>query len=279
MGHKITRFILRLLHFHVLCRKYRIGCILKETYVMDRFEKIDRVWLDVHPKVGVIGSPTTGTDHLDMKEISKRGIICKTLKKEKRFLRTITSTAEHTLGLIISLMRNYKKAFRSPLEERDVYMGRKLMGKTAGIIGHKGRIGKMISKMLKASGMKIIGYDTRSWIKGNLTKLLTESDVVSIHIHLQGNEGFFTKSMFSLMKKTAYIVNTSRAEIFEKGALLDALKKGKIAGAALDFIGDKDLELYAKTHDNLILTNHMGGLTWEDRKSTQEFISKKCNQC
>ena len=112
-------------------------------------------------------------------------------------------------------------------------------------------------------------------IANNLNELFKEAHIVSLHIPLQGNEGFFTREMFSKMKKSAYFINTSRSKIVEDGALLWALKNGNIAGAAIDFIDDPKLLGYAKNNDNLILTNHLGGCTYEDMEKTQDFIAQK----
>lgn len=253
---------------------------LEETIVLKTFEKVDSAWLDKHPNLRILGSPTTGEDHLDREALSRRGVKFVSLKGERKFLNRVSSTSEHALGLIIALMRNYKKALQTPSPPRSDLMGHKLRGKTAGIIGHKGRIGTHLTKYLKALGMRIRGYDTvgPSWWPdwtGSLDRLLSESDVVSIHVPLMGNEGWFTRKMFGKMKKTAFIVNTSRPGIFEKGALLEALEGKVISGAALDFTDDPELVRYAETHPNLILTNHIGGFTKDDRELTDAFIAEK----
>ena len=81
--------------------------------------------------------------------------------------------------------------------------------------------------------------------------------------------------MFSQMKSTAYLINTSRGGVIEKGALLWALENGIIKGAAVDFVDDPQLLQYAKIHSNLILTPHLGGATFEDMSRTEEFIINK----
>ena len=111
--------------------------------------------------------------------------------------------------------------------------------------------------------------------KVTLEQLLKESDIISIHIPLSGNEGFFTKDMFKQMKQSAFLINTSRDAVIEKGALLFTLEYNIIAGAAVDFIDDEELLNYSKTHANLILTPHLGGATVEDMSLTKEFIRRK----
>lgn len=237
---------------------------------------LEEVNLNDFPNLKVIGCNMTSCEHLPMEEMERRGIKLISLKGHDVFLRTITSTAEHTIGLIISLMRNYKTALNEPYKDREYYRGHTLSGKTLGIIGY-GRIGKMVDTVVKALGMEVIVYDryegfSHTFFVGDLDGLLANSDIITLHIPLATNEGFFTKEMFQQMKPTSYFINTSRSGVVEKGALLWALDSKIIAGAAVDFTDDKELVHYARDHDNLILTNHIGGCTHEDMARTEEFI-------
>lgn len=243
---------------------------------------------DDYPLLEVVGCNCTGLDHLPWKQIKERNIKVISLKDYPLFLKTIFSTAEHTIGLIIALLRNYKTALNAPYQDREAYTGHILSGKTLGILGGNGRIGTQLAKIADAFGMKILVYDKKPclpwrfekkcFMEVGLDELLKESDIVSIHIHLQGNEGFFTKEMFIKMKPTAIIINTSRDAILEKGALLWALENSIIAGAGIDFIDDSELLEYSKTHNNLVLTNHIGGCTVEDMVRTEEFIIRQVNK-
>ena len=249
--------------------------ILNDKAIIIGFEKID---FDRFPNLKVIGCNATSTEHID-EECEKRKIKVISLKGETKFLQKIISTAEHTIGLILALMRNYKSAFKNPYQDRDFYIGNVLKEKTLGIIGY-GRVGKQVMEIAKIFRMKVIYFDKDISYPDyssshNLEGLLEKSDIVSLHIPLQNNEGFFTKTMFQKMKPTSYLINTSRSSIIEKGALIWALKNSIIKGAAIDFIDDFELIKYAKNHNNLILTNHMGGCTEEDMEKTQNFIEKK----
>lgn len=237
---------------------------------------LEKINLDDFPRLRVIGCNMTGTDHLPTEEIEQRGIRLISLKGEIEFLQTITSTAEHTIGLIIALLRNYKTALSGPYKDREAYKGHALSRKNLGIIGGNGRIGMQVRDIAKALGMYVSSVD-RGW-EGNLPSLLGGSHIITLHIPLQSNMGFFTREMFQQMKPTAYLINTSRNRVIEKGALLWALKNKIIAGAAVDFIDDPELVEYAKDHDNLILTNHIGGCTEEDMKRTEEFIERKVEE-
>src|SRR3990167_4494138 len=102
---------------------------------------VDKKLLDTLPDLKVIGCNCTGLDHIDLEECDKRGIKVISLKGESQWLgENIFSTAEHTFGLIISLLRNYKTALNEPYKDREEYKGHTLVGKTLGIIGY-GRIG------------------------------------------------------------------------------------------------------------------------------------------
>ena len=236
--------------------------------LVDFNTRVDAAFLDAHPGLTVIGSNTTGEDHLDRAECDRRGVEVITLRGETSFLESVTSTAEHSWGLVLALARSYKRTLHG-----EHHVGMKLAGKTLGIVGN-GRIGKMVARMAEAFGMDVLVYDQLDIYKDRIN-LLRKSDFVSVHIPLEGNVDLFTEWTFRWMKPTAYFVNTSRDGIVKKGELRKALEHGVIAGAAVDFIGSADLVEYAKTHDNLILTDHCGGSTREDRALTENFILKK----
>lgn len=239
--------------------------------------------LEAFPDLKVIGVPMTGLDHLPVEEIRNRGIKIISLRDFPHFLRFISSTSEHTFGLIIALLRHYKTALREPYLDRETYKGHTLAGKTLGIIGY-GRIGKQMKEIAQGFRMNVLTHDLDNehrftWYggwklpdKSNLEQLLRKSDIVSVHIPLDGNEEYFTEAMFGFMKSSALFINTSRNKIVQKGALLEALENSKIAGAAMDFIDDEALRGYASSHDNLLLTNHIGGVTFEDRERTDKCI-------
>jgi len=232
------------------------------------FEEIN---FHLFPDLEVVGYNTTGIDHINVHEHASRGITIITLKGETEFLQTITSTAEHTIGLMIALARNYKSAFKT--QEREI--GHRLLGKKLGIIGF-GRIGQQMWDIGEALGMLPIVYESDEHLfKGQVGVVVRNVDFLSLHIPLEDNEGFFTKEMFKQMKPTAYFINTSRAGVVEKGALLWALENNEIAGAATDFL-EPDLLTYEG--DNLIITNHLGGATFEDMEKTEEFMTNKVKE-
>jgi D-3-phosphoglycerate dehydrogenase len=243
--------------------------------LVDFNDRVDAMFFKKYPTLRVIGSNTTGIEHIDFEEAESRGVKVFTLRGETEFLQEITSTAEHTIGLLLALARNYKRSLSGPYLVCTDYTGIKLRGKTLGVIG-LGRIGKMVVGIAESLGMEPWTVDTAPWHSGVTREgLLAISDFISLHIPLEGNVGYFTDEMFSKMKPTAFLINTSRSGVIAPGALLRALKNKTIAGAAVDFIDDRALVEYAEDNENLILTPHIGGNTAEDRKLTEDFILQK----
>lgn len=234
------------------------------------FTRIDDDWLDMHPGVEVLGSPTTGLDHIDLAACKRRGVKVVSLQGEREFLDSISSTAEHTWGLILSLARHYKQV----LGCADRELGTKLRGKIIGIIGVEGRVGSQVKKYAEAFGMRVLGVDK----KGKYEDVLPEADFVTLHIPLVGNEGTFRYGHFLQMKRSAYFINTSRPGIVDRRALLSALEGGLIAGAAVDFFENPAEIKYNYDNSQLVLTNHIGGFTKEDRAATDAFILKKMDE-
>ncbi len=118
--------------------------------------------------------------------------------------------------------------------------------------------------------------------KVSLAKLLAESDIVSLHVNLCDDTcGMFGREQFEAMQPGAWFINTARGELVDEGALLDALRSGRLAGAALDVLCDENatgmqghpLIDYAKNNPRLIITPHIGGCTRESMEKTERFLA------
>lgn len=246
-------------------------------------------------KLQFVATATTGVNHIDEQFLSNRGGKVISLKGETDFLNKITPTAEHTWGLILALMRRYKAAFSSVENQvwnRSGFLGAQLFGKTIGIVG-LGRLGLMVANYAKAFGLDVIYCDIvdkpASFSRVGLSELLEKSDIVSIHAPLNDTTlNLISKDELSLMKSHSVIINTARGELIDEGALLLALEKKSISGAALDVINgevamggvipaDNMLLNYARDHENLIITPHIGGACPEAMRATEEFIARKIN--
>lgn len=258
--------------------------------------QIDKRFLDQTPNLKIIASPATGMNHLDLAEVKARGIKIISLRDRKGFLRNVPSTAEETMALILSLVRNIPWAFDDVKKghwDRLAWRGHQLMDKTIGLLGF-GRLGRIVARYAKTFSMKVITCDpnvsekfmkSRGAKKVSMGELFKKSDIVSLHVLLtEQTQNLIKEKHLNLMKPSAYLINTARAELIEKDVLLKALKNKKIAGAAIDVMWDersdgghlkKDpLWNYARTHQNLIIVPHIGGATYEAMAVTQDFIAK-----
>ena len=261
---------------------------------------INKSVIDQANRLKIIATATTGLDHIDLDYTQVRGITVLSLRGENEFLNTITGTAELAFGLLLDLARNISISFNAVINghwDRERFIGHNLIGKTLGIIGY-GRLGRMVARYGKAFGMKIIVADpyvaedlinADGHRKVSFTQLVQESDAISIHVHLDATtENMFDQAVFAQTKSTAYLVNTSRGKIVDEVALLQALKDKRIAGYATDVLADEvnfyqgftrqPLVEYAKNNNNVIITPHVGGMTYESRAATDVFIVEKIKE-
>lgn len=239
---------------------------------------------------------TTGVPHIDMQAAQERNIEVISLKDDQAFLDSITATAEHTWGLLLALLRHTPYAFHAVLQgewnRRDFGGSAMLSRLTLGIIGF-GRLGRMVAQYAQAFGMKVKYFDpycsqeTKNIEKtATLEALVGSVDIVSLHI--PSNEETYkivSRPLLEKFKEGSYLINTSRGEVLDEDALLDVLKKKKIAGAALDVLDGEflpgfnasqhPLVKYAKNYDNLIITPHIGGSTVDAWYETERRVINK----
>src|SRR3989338_2273450 len=248
-------------------------------------------------KLKIIAAATTNPNHIDSKTAEERGVQILCLKDEIEFLNTITGTSEMAAGLMIDLVRGTPWAFDDVKQyhwDRDRFRGHNLYGRTLGIFG-LGRLGKWMARYGKAFNMNIITYSPHitpeeekefACRSVDFDTLLRESDVLSIHSHSTSEtRGIFDKEAFAKMKTAAYLVNTAAGDIINEADLLEALEQGTIAGFGTDVLADElhfnesfnnyPLVEYAKTHENVIIVPHLGGMTHESREATDIFMAEK----
>ena len=230
----------------------------------------------------LIASCTTGTDHID-----NRDIPLISLKGETDFLQDVWATAEHTWALIMALIRNVPWAYQDVCQgnwEREKWQGTELHGKTLGIVGY-GRVGQQVARFAEAFGMDIMIYDPNHPLgESYLNTVLRRSDIVTVHVPLNDKtRGMFGINQFAQMKPTAYFVNTSRGAVVNEDALVNILFHKLIAGAAIDVVENEphiphNLGSLAKYGKRLIITPHISGCTTESREKTQLFIVNKIKE-
>lgn len=255
--------------------------------------QINKDILDKATKLKAIVTATTGLDHIDTKYASEKGITVLSLKGEIEFLNSIWATAEHTWGLLLSLLRKIPASVQDVIAgnwQRDKFKSHELHGRTLGIIGY-GRIGHKIAAYGKTFGMDVIAYepDKNKHVSGirfvdNMPELMREADVISVHVPLEEkNVKLIEEKELAETKKGAILINTSRGEILDEAALLKYLENGHLAGAAIDVLTDErisslkenPLVKYAASSSNLLITPHIGGATYESMAKTEIFMAEK----
>lgn len=256
--------------------------------------QIDKELILAAPELQYIVSPTTGLNHIDIKCAREQGVTVLSLRNEIEFLRSIRASSEHTVALMLALIRNIPAAFSNVLDghwQRDPYKGSELHEKIVGLVGY-GRIGTLVGKYLHSFGCNILATDPfvqsapdAPYVQFvDLDQLLQESDIVSLHVSLtEDTNCFFGLNQFSLMKQGSLFINTSRGELIDEDALLHVLGSGQLAGAALDVLCDEhlfeghlnDLMLYSRQFNNLLITPHIAGCTSESMEKTEVFMAEK----
>ena len=212
--------------------------------------------------------------HIDLAAAKKHGIaVARCPDDGDEVIKT--GTAEQTWNLILALMRDTElnqKTMRAGGWQ--VKAGRGLAGKTLGILG-PGKIGSRVARVSLAFDMRVVGWSRSLTSESagtigieavSLDELLSQSDVISIHIPLTDTtRSFIGAREFALMKPTAIVVITSRGGVLEENALLDALCSGKIAGAGFDVYPKEPLpkDHPLRSLPNVIMQPHMGGYTEE----------------
>lgn len=253
--------------------------------------KVRQEDIPANPRCRFVVTATTGTDHLAIKELHAAGIQVLSLRGHKDFLETISVTADLALALILAVVRRIPAAVNSVVQqgrwERDAFRGVELYGKTAGVLGF-GRLGKKISASLLAIGMRIVVWDPyvevldeRVEQATSFKEFLQQSDVITLHVPLTDEtRNMMNRQAFGEMKSGAFLVNTSRGMIIDEDALLDVLEQGKLGGAALDVLcGEPHVDVtnpliqYARKHENLIITPHIGGAVVGVMARCEEYLA------
>ena len=233
----------------------------------------------------LIASYGAGFDHIDVQTARQRGIL---ISNTPGVLTD--DTADMTLALMLGVMRRFQEG-ASLIQKKSwdgwspsAMLGTRLGGKKLGILG-MGRIGAAVANRAKAFGMEINYHNrkklhpaleapTEAIFWENFDSMLAEIDVLSINCpHTPSTFHMINSGRLSLMKKTAFIVNTSRGEVMDENALARALKNNKLAGAALDvFEARKEVNPQLRNLPNVMLLPHMGSATDEARIEMGEKV-------
>lgn len=256
--------------------------------------RLDRDFLESNRHLKAVVTATTGLDHIDLMAAEEFGIAVLSLKGETEFLRSVTATAEHTWALLLALLRRIPEAAAGAIEgewNRDQFRGHELSGKRLGILG-LGRLGEKVARYGLAFEMEVMAFDPyrEGWEPGveraeSLEELLEASDVLSIHLPLNlETEGIITARELALLPPNAVVINTARGRILDGRALVDAIRRRAVAGAAVDVVAGETspdgvvgdpLVRFAKEDSRVIITPHIGGATLESMEKTEIFMAEK----
>ncbi len=256
--------------------------------------RVTREILESSVRLKVVVSAATGLDHIDLEAAREKNIAILSLQGEQEFLRTVPATAEHAWALLLALTRRIAWAFDDVRQggwDRDRFRGHDLNGKRLGILG-MGRIGEQVARYGIAFGMKVGAYDPyrKEWMNDirrfeTVEEMLRWSEILSVHLPLNAKtRGFLHEKRLRLLSRGAWILNTSRGAIVDEIALINLLEQGHLAGAAVDVLAVEQpakgrqrspLLQYAREHDNLLITPHLGGATVEATLRTEVFMAEK----
>jgi len=232
----------------------------------------------------IIGRAGAGYDNIDVPAATQKGVVVAFSPEENA-----VSVAEHVFALLLALARKIPGADKSTKGggwERKKYHGFELMGKTLGILG-LGKIGFRVALRAKAFGMRILAHDaylsptslqvTESGaLLTSFDRVMAEADFLTIHLPLTPEtRGILNEEALRKMKKNALLINTSRGEVLAEADLAKVLKEGGIGGAALD-VREKEPPGESPLHglDNVILTPHTAGLTYEAQEKVVDAVAE-----
>ncbi|MEM3712481.1 MAG: NAD(P)-dependent oxidoreductase [Thermoproteota archaeon] len=245
--------------------------------------RVDKEVLTKGRNLILVGRAGSGLDNIDIEEAEKLGI--KVVNCPNYVAK---STAELTVGLMLCLLRKIvfcDACMKCGVWSKSAHEGEMLWGKKVAVIGW-GRVGKRVSKLLKTFGCEVVVVDpfvtpnevfSKGLIYMSLEDALKTCDIFTVHVSLNDNtRRMFGEREFSMMKPGAYFVNTSRGEVVDEEALIEALKTGRLKGVALDVYSSEPPRLPKIPEGlNVVFTPHIGAQTVEAQRETAKMLSRR----
>ncbi len=230
----------------------------------DLIERADRL--------KVVGRAGIGVDNIDVDAATKRGVVVANAPESN-----IVAAAEHTMALMLALCRNVPQAHGSLTGgkwERKRFGGVEVYRKTLGILGF-GRIGQLVAERARAFGMTVVAFDpyvsTERYRELGIERaessadVYARADIITVHLpRTPETQNWLDATAFSQMRDGVLVINCARGELVDHGALEDALRSGKVRGAALDVFPEEPLTEHPLFHiPGVIVTPHLGASTAE----------------
>ena len=234
-------------------------------------------------RLKVIGRAGVGVDNVDVEAATRRGIVVANAPES-----TVTSAAEHTIGLLVALARNIPQAHAALKQgrwERSAWGGIELEGKTLGVLGF-GRIGQQVARRALGLGMRVTAYDPvvakeRFRELGveraeSVDHLLAAAEFLTLHLPLTPEtRGFLGRDAIGKLPDGARVVNAARGELVDEDALADALRSGKLAAAALDVFSEEPYSGPLLELDSVVVTPHLAASTEEAQDRAGVIVAEQ----
>jgi len=239
--------------------------------------------LELAERLKVIGRAGVGVDNVDVEAATRRGIVVANAPES-----TVTSAAEHTIGLLVALARNIPQAHAALKQgrwERSAWGGIELEGKTLGVLGF-GRIGQQVARRALGLGMHVIAYDPfvakerfrELGVERGETSdaVLAAAEFLTLHLPLTAEtRGFLGPEAIAKLPEGARVINAARGELVDEDALGEALRSGRIAAAALDVYSEEPYSGPLLELDNVVATPHLAASTEEAQDRAGVIVAQQ----
>jgi len=234
-------------------------------------------------RLKVIGRAGVGIDNVDVEAATRRGIVVANAPDS-----TVVSAAEQTIGLIVALARNIPQAHAALKQgkwERSRWSGIELAGKTLAVLGF-GRIGQQVARRALGLGMRVVAHDPfvgedrfrEAGVEraAGLAEALGAADFVTLHLPLTDEtRGIVDREAIAMMRDGARIVNAARGALVDEEALVEALRSGKLAGAALDVFSEEPYEGPLLELEDVVVTPHLAASTDEAQDRAGVIVAEQ----
>ncbi len=280
-------------HPKILLEKVRTMIQDYEGVIINSKILVDKFFLDKAIRLKFIGRLGSGLEIIDLQYAKEKNVAVFSAPEGNR-----NAVAEQALGMLLSLLNNLKQAdteVRQKIWRREANRGYELMKQTVGIIGF-GHTGSQFAKKLSGMDVKILAYDkykqnyTPEYVlESDIETIQREADIVSLHLPLTAEtKHWIDKDFIARLNKNIILINTSRGNVIRTNDVIEALETGQLKGACLDvFENEKtstftDLEdtMYQRLYelDNVVLTPHIAGWTYESKKRLATVLLNKIGQ-